>query len=159
GRVARAAHQRRAQAQRRVPARHRRAHRRLPRLRARHRRSQAARRRGAGASARALCRRAPRAPGVGRTRARDVRPPPPGQAASAAARMMRARAAVARGWRELVRAPVPTLAAVLGTIAGALAARAALLRAGQAMAAERPGRAVLTWLVGMSVAALLVDVT
>jgi hypothetical protein len=72
---------------------------------------------------------------------------------------MRARVAVARGWRELLRAPAPTLAAVLGTIAGALAARAALLRSAQAIAAARPGRAALTWLVGMSVAALVVDVT
>jgi hypothetical protein len=49
--------------------------------------------------------------------------------------------------------------ALLGTLAGALAARAAWVRAGQALDAGRPGRAVVTWLVGVGVAALLVDVT
>jgi hypothetical protein len=67
--------------------------------------------------------------------------------------------ALGRGWRELWRAPVPTLAAVAGTVTAALAARAAWVRAGEALVAARPGRAVLTWLVGSSVAALLVDVT
>jgi len=64
-----------------------------------------------------------------------------------------------RGVVELVRAPVPTAAALLGSIAGALAARAAAVRAGEALLADRPGRAALTWLVGMSVAALVVDTT
>jgi hypothetical protein len=70
-----------------------------------------------------------------------------------------ARAAIGRGARELWRAPVPTLAAVAGCLTAALAARAAWLCAAQALAAERPGRALVVWLVGASVAALLVDVT
>jgi hypothetical protein len=70
-----------------------------------------------------------------------------------------ARAAIARGGRALWRAPGPTLLAVAGTVTAALAARAAWVRAGQALFAERPGRAALIWLVGASVAALLVDVT
>ncbi|HEX6835681.1 MAG TPA: hypothetical protein VF334_03860 [Polyangia bacterium] len=64
-----------------------------------------------------------------------------------------------RGLVELVRAPVPTAAALGGTVAGALAARAAWVAAGAALLADRPGRAIVTWLVGMSVAALVVDVT
>ena len=70
-----------------------------------------------------------------------------------------ARVAIRRGARELWRAPAPTLAALVGTMTAALAARAAWLRAGQALLAERPGRAVFIGLVGASVAALLVDVT
>lgn len=80
-------------------------------------------------------------------------------AGAAAPFRITARAAVARGARELVRAPAVTLAAILGTLVGALAARAALVRAAEALAAGRPGRAAATWLVGMSVAALVVDVT
>lgn len=70
-----------------------------------------------------------------------------------------ARAALARGAQELARAPLPTLAALVGAMTAALAARAAWVRAGEALLAGRPGRALLTGLVGGSVAALLVDVT
>jgi hypothetical protein len=70
-----------------------------------------------------------------------------------------ARAALARGIDELRLRPAPTLAAVAGTIAGALAGRAALVRAGAALLAVRPALAVAIWLCGASVAALLVDIT
>lgn len=67
--------------------------------------------------------------------------------------------AIAAGLRALVGAPAATVTALLGTLAGALAARAAAVRAVEALAAARPGRAALTWLVGVTVALLLVDVT
>ena len=63
------------------------------------------------------------------------------------------------GLRTLVRAPAATATALLGTMAGALAARAASVRALQSFAADRPGRAIMIWLVGVTVALLLVDVT
>ena len=63
------------------------------------------------------------------------------------------------GLRALVQAPAATATALLGTMAGALAARAAWVRAAEALAADRPGRAALVALVGLSLAALLVDVT
>lgn len=70
-----------------------------------------------------------------------------------------ARTALARGALELVRSPAATLAALAGAMTAALAARVAWVRAGQALEAARPGRALLTWLVGLSVAALVADVT
>ena len=70
-----------------------------------------------------------------------------------------ARAAMVRGWRELWRAPLLTLAAVGGAMTAALAVRAAWSGAGAALEAGHPGRAALTWLSGASLAALLVEVT
>ncbi len=70
-----------------------------------------------------------------------------------------AREALARGLRELWRAPAPTLMALAGTLTAALGARAGWVRAGQALGAAEPGRAALTWLAGAGAAALLVDVT
>lgn len=71
----------------------------------------------------------------------------------------RARAALLRGARELWRVPLPTAAALAGAVTAALAARAAHVRADQALHAGRPGRALLVWLVGGALAALVVDVT
>lgn len=64
-----------------------------------------------------------------------------------------------RGLVELVRAPAPTAIALAGTLAGALAARAAWVRAGEALVADRPGRALVAWLAGAGLAALVVDAT
>ncbi len=70
-----------------------------------------------------------------------------------------ARAAIARGWHELWRAPAPTFLALAGALAAALAVRAAWLRAGEALDADRPGRALWTLLAGSGAAALLADAT
>lgn len=72
---------------------------------------------------------------------------------------MRARSALRRGWHELWRAPAPTFLALAGALAAALAGRAAWLRAADALAAARPGRALATLLVGLAAAALLADST
>lgn len=72
---------------------------------------------------------------------------------------MRARTAVARGWRELWRAPAATLLALAGALAAALAMRAAWLRAGETLEAGEPGRALWTMLAGSGLAALLADAT
>ncbi|HEY1586026.1 MAG TPA: hypothetical protein VGH63_10090, partial [Polyangia bacterium] len=67
--------------------------------------------------------------------------------------------ALVGGLRALLRAPAATTTALLGTMAGALAARAASVRAAQSFAADRPGRAIVIWLVGITLAVLLIDVT
>ncbi|HEY2745445.1 MAG TPA: hypothetical protein VGL86_12500 [Polyangia bacterium] len=72
---------------------------------------------------------------------------------------LRARAALARGWHELWRAPAATFLALAGALVAVLAARATWLRAGEALAADRPGRALATLLAGGAFAALVADAT
>jgi hypothetical protein len=70
-----------------------------------------------------------------------------------------ARAALRAGGRDLLRAPLPTALALLGTLAALLAGQAAWLRAAELLNAAAPGRAAAAWLSGMALAALLLDGT
>lgn len=70
-----------------------------------------------------------------------------------------ARTTLRRGWSELWRAPLPTLLALAGTLAGLLAVRAAWVRAGELLAAAAPATAVATLLIGLSSGVLLLEAT
>jgi hypothetical protein len=73
--------------------------------------------------------------------------------------MMTARAAMRAGWRDLWRSPAPTLLALVGAMAAALALRAANLRTIGLWQEALVTRGLVTWLCGAALALLLVDVT